>query len=161
MKIDRFTWSVVAVVAILLAAAIITVNLSDGRGTATDSYLTENLPATPVYNAFVAFETGDVQMARRQYSQRVLDDNLSETGYNPFSDRFAQGSARRLRIIDVVMDEANPSRAFVNAAIDTYSSSGLFNTGSTWTRRLVLDVVLESQDDGSAVWKMDTLEFFY
>lgn len=169
MKIDRFTWIVVLVVAAILVAAVVTVNITSGDGYGVDTYLTENTPAAPIYNAFVAFQNGDVQMARRQYSARVLAEIQSERGYNPFSDRFAERTARRLRVIEVNYDESDPDHAYVSVAVDTYSSSGLFGTGSTWTRRLVLDVVREEPDSEEqtaenaqdGVWKLDTPEYFY
>ncbi|MEX1021080.1 MAG: hypothetical protein WDZ49_15570 [Litorilinea sp.] len=186
MKIDRFTWIVLAVVVIILIGAVVTVNLTDGEGLAVDTYLTADEPATPVYNAFVAFQNGDVQTARRQYTARVLEEDVQDRGFNPFIDRFSERTARRLRIIEVAYDENDPEHAYVTAAIDTYQSSGLFGTGSTWTRRIVLDVVREpadaetgtdaesdaesetgatgaeaSPEAGQEVWKVDTAEFFY
>lgn len=163
MKLDRFTWIVIAVVVVILVAAVVTVNATGGRGFAVDTYLDENSPAAPVFNAFVAFQQGDIPTARRQYSTRILDESLSELGYSPFSDRFVQRSARRLRIVEVTPDVSNPDRAYVTVTIDTYSASGFFGTGSTWTRRLVVDVVREPSDTegGDALWKLDTPEFFY
>ena len=150
MKIDRFTWIVLAVVVVILIGAVVTVNLTDGEGLAVDTYLTADEPATPVYNAFVAFQNGDVQTARRQYTARVLEEEIQQQGYNPFTDRFNERTARRLRIIEVAYDDNDPDRAYVTAAIDTYQSSGLFGTGSTWTRRIVVDVVREATDAEAA-----------
>lgn len=148
MKIDRFTWAVIGIVLIILVGAVISVNLTGGEGVTGETYLEENTPAAPVYNAFVAFQNGDVATARAQYSRRVLDEELRDSGYNPFSDRFSQDGARRLRIVEVSYDEDDPNRAYVTAEVDTYQSSGPFGTGSTWSRRLVLDVVREA-DDGA------------
>lgn len=155
---------VIGVVAVILVAAVVTVNLTEGSGYGDDQYLTENTPSAPVYNAFVAFQQGDVQTARQQYSARVLEELDAERGYNPFADRFAQRTARRMRIVEVTEDVADSNRAYVSVVIDTYSGGGLFGTGSSWSRRLVVNVVRETETGTAAqdgIWKLDTQEYFY
>jgi len=67
LKADRFTWIVIGVVAALLIAAIVSVNLAGDRE--QPAYLEENTPAAPVYNAFLALQQGDVTKARSYYSE--------------------------------------------------------------------------------------------
>ncbi len=156
LKLDRFTWIVTAIVALLLVAAVVTVNLSRGAGWGNDTYQTDNSPATPVYNAFVAFQKGDVIKARDQYSKSVLDEIQANKGYDPFYNRVNNLNAQRLRILQVDTDPAHPDHAVVTFVEDNYSNQGLFNSGSSWSRRGNVEVVREA-----GVWKIDTQEFFY
>jgi hypothetical protein len=156
MKLDRFTWVVIFAVTALLVAAVVTVNATNGSGYATATYLEEDSPSATVYNAFLAFQNGDITKARAQYSTRVIEETTQQMGYSPFTDRFSQNTPRRLRIVSAEIDNANPNHAYVSVAMDTYSSSGLFGTGSTWTRNIVIETVRE---DG--VWRIDTPEYFY
>lgn len=156
IRFDKFTWVVTAVVLLLLAAAIITVNRSQGEP-AELAYRTEDDPATPVWNAFVAFQRGDIATARAQYSSRLLDDQR-RNNFDPFTGRgyVDDRTAQRLRIIQVERDPADPDRAYVTIAVDRYYPGGLFGSGDTSTSRRTLQVVRE---DGA--WKLDTDEYFY
>jgi hypothetical protein len=156
LRIDRFTWIVILLVAALLAAAVITVSRDRGQGVSSTSYMTGDDPATPVYNAFVALQNGDIAMARQQYSKRILD-NMAKNNYDPFSGRgYTDNPSRRLRIVETRIDENNPDQAQVRIVVDTYYPGGLFGGGNTNSMQRTLEVVRE---DGQ--WKIDTDEFFY
>ncbi|MCB0115067.1 MAG: hypothetical protein R2873_01225 [Caldilineaceae bacterium] len=154
LKMDRFTWIVVGLVVLLLAAAVITLSISNrGAADATPNYLDEDSPSAAVYNAYVAFLNNDVTTARQYYSADVLaqaEENRT------FEDRFYYGRTQnqRLRILNV--EERGDSEAIVSIAIDRYSGGGIFNSGSTWTDRQSIPVTREA--DG---WKIDSLVLFY
>lgn len=155
MKIDWFTWGIVAIVVALLVAAVVTVNLTQGQGLAEQQYIEGDIPEAPVFNAFLALQQGDIFKARAQYSQRVLDD-MNKNDYDPFAGRAGDRNARRLRIDKVEVDPDNPDRALVSFIQDNYSNSGLFGSGETWSRTGAVEVVRE---DGQ--WKLDAQEYFY
>ena len=157
LRIDRFTIIILAVVAVLIGAAVFTINRNGGME-AQESYRTEDAPETPVFNAFLALKNGDLATARAQYSQKVLEEASSDTGYGPFrGETYGYGdTARRLRVTDVKVDPQDPDRAYVSAAIDTYSTGGIFNSGSTWTSERTVEVIRE---DGA--WKINAPEYFY
>jgi hypothetical protein len=157
IRLDKFTVAVLVVVGLLIAAALVTVNIQ-GAGEAPPAYRTEDAPETPIYNAFLALKAGDIAMARAQYSKRVLEEVESERGYGPLrGDAYIYGdAARRLRILNVRMDPENANRAYVTVAIDAYATGGLFSSGSTWTSERIVEVVRE---DGA--WKINTQEYFY
>jgi len=155
MKFDRFTWVVIGIVVLLLAAAVVTVNMTGGSGWTTQEYMTPDQPEAPVFNAFLAFQRGDVATARSQYSQEILDE-IDEQNYDPFSNRYSAGSSRRLRIVDVQPYADDPDRAQVNFILDSYNRGGLFDSGSTWSREMSLQVIREGDE-----WKINAQEFFY
>ncbi len=157
LRIDRFTIIILAVVAVLIGAAVFTINRNGGME-AQESYRTEDAPETPVFNAFLALKNGDLATARAQYSQKVLEEASSDKGYGPFrGETYGYGdTARRLRVTDVKVDPQDPDRAYVSAAIDTYSTGGIFNSGSTWTSERTVEVIRE---DGA--WKINAQEYFY
>ena len=158
MKLDKFTWSVIGIVVVLLVAAVVTVNLPGGESAEAREYRSEDVPETPVYNAFLALERGDVNMARTQYSQTVLDrlENEARGGYDPFGNRSTSAGNRRLRVTRVDVRTDAPDRASVTFVLDTYSQGGLFGAGNTWSREMIVEVVRE---DG--VWKLNSEELFY
>jgi hypothetical protein len=157
IRFDKFTAIVLAVVGLLIVAAIFTVN-RDAGVEASEEYLAADAPETPVHNAFLALNSGDIATARAQYSQQVLEEAASERGYGPFhGESYGYGdTARRMRIISATIDPQNADRAYVTAAIDTYSTGGIFNSGSTWTSERTVEVVRE---DGA--WKINAQEYFY
>ena len=59
MKIDRFTWGIILGVLLLIAAAVIMVTVTGGRGWQTDDYLNEDTPEAVVHDAFLAFIRND------------------------------------------------------------------------------------------------------
>jgi hypothetical protein len=154
MRIDKFTWIVLIAIGLLLVAAIVTVS----RGSPEEerlTYRTADEPATPVYNAFVALQQGEVARAREQYSARILASH--EDGYDPLSGRtYSNQSARRLRILESKIDSADPNLAYVTIALDSYYGGGLFGGGSTSSNRRTLQVIREDNQ-----WKLDTDEYFY
>jgi hypothetical protein len=156
IRLDKFTWVVTLVVLLLLVAAVITVNRSQGEP-AELTYRTADDPATPVWNAFVALQRGDISTARTQYSQRLLDDQ-QRNGFDPFTGRgyVDDRQAQRLRMVEVEIDPADPARAYVTVAIDRYYPGGLFGGGNTSSSRRTLQVVREE-----GAWKLDTDEYFY
>lgn len=156
LRLDKFTVAVLVVVGLLLVAAVITVNR--GSGSAVQDYRSDDAPETPVVNAFLALQGGDLGTARRQYSAAVLQRADEDKAYGPLSGQtyYPADSSRRLRLINTRMDPDDEDRAYVTAAIDNYSTGGLFNEGSTWTSERVVEVVRE---DGA--WKINVDEFFY
>jgi hypothetical protein len=156
MKLDKFTWAVIAVVVLLLVAAVVTVNRTGGVGAQAQEYLPLDTPEAPVYNAFLAFQRGDLTKAREQYSEQVFED-VGKDGYDPLAGRTSStNSSQRLRILktDPVADD--PDRALVSFVQDTYNQGGLFGSGNTWSREGTIEVVRE--EDG---WKINTQEFFW
>ena len=156
LRLDKFTLAVLAVVGLLLVAAVITVNR--GSTPAAQEYRTDDAPETPVVNAFLALQQGDIATARKQYSQEVIARADEDKSYGPLSGQTYYGgdSARRLRLIETRSDPEDSNRAFVSIAIDNYNTGGVFNSGSTWTYERVIEVVRE---DGA--WKINVDEFFY
>lgn len=156
IRFDKFTWVVTLVVLLLLVAAVITVNRSRGEP-AELTYRTADEPATPVWNAFVALQRGDVATARAQYSSRLLDDQR-RNGFDPFTGRGYgdNRTAQRLRIVEAEPDLASADRAYVTIVVDRYYPGGLFGGGNTHSSRRTLQVVREE-----GAWKLDTDEYFY
>ncbi len=156
MKIDKFTWAVIGVVVLLLVGAVITVNMTGGAGVQAQEYLPLETAEAPVYNAFLAFQRGDLTKAREQYSQQVLDD-LEKDGYDQLAGRTTSTtSSQRLRILKTELIPDDPDRALVTFVLDTYNQGGLFGSGSTWSREGTVEVVREQ--DG---WKINTQELFW
>lgn len=156
MKLDKFTWAVIAVIAVLLVAAVISVTRTGNVAADEISYMEENTPEAPVHNAFVAMQRGDRTRAREQYSQDVLAALEEQQGWDPFSQTTSGRMARRLRIVAVEPDPEDPDRALVTFVIDTYSRGGPFGAGSTWSREVTVEVVREE-----GAWKINAQEFFY
>jgi len=156
IRIDRFTLVILALVGLLIVAAVLTV--SRGGDAAMESYRTEDAPETPIYNAFLALQQGDIPMARAQYSAQVLKEAASDTGYGPLhGDAYSYGDvARRLRVTNVKVDPQDANRAYVTVAIDTYTTGGIFNSGNTWTTERTVEVIRE---DGA--WKINAQEYFW
>lgn len=155
LRLDKFTLIVLAVVGLLLIAAVVTVSRNPEQE--EQAYQAEDTPAAPVVNAFLALQKGDLAMARKQYSQAVLDRDKDDAAYGPLHGQTYYGDAsRRLRIVETRVDPDSADRAYVTAAVDTYSTGGLFSSGSTWTNERVVEVVRE---DGA--WKINVEEFFY
>ena len=157
LRLDKFTIVVLAIVGVLLVAALATVYWGGPNRQAAE-YRADNTPETPVHNAFLALRKGDIVKAREQYSAKVLEDVDKQEGYygplrGPY---YSDQTARRLRILKTEPDPKNPNRAYVTAAVDTYSGGGLFDSGSTWSSERVVEVVRE--DDA---WKINTQEYFY
>lgn len=159
LRLDRFTIVVLIVVGALLAAAIFTISRTNNNGNPA-AYLTEVAPETPVVNAFLALQNGDIPKARQQYSAEVLErvDGSESGSYGPLRGQSYgySDSNRRARVLKVQVDDENPDRAYVTVAIDSYSTGGLFNSGSTWSSERVVEVVRE---DGA--WKLNSEEYFY
>jgi hypothetical protein len=156
LRLDKFTLVVLAVVGLLLVAAVVTVSRTN-TPPEQQEYRTDDSPEAPVVNAFLAFQQGDLAEARRQYTQAVLDRVETDAGYGPLRGQgyYAEPS-RRLRITETRIDPDNADRAYVTAAVDNYSTGGLFNSGSTYTSERVVEVVRE---DGA--WKINVEEYFY
>lgn len=154
-KPDRFTWIVLAVVVALLVAAVVTVNRGAPASSETLNYRADDAPETPVYNAFVATERGELYRAREQYTASVLEQ-MERDRYDPFSAGYRDGeTSRQLRIISVAVDTENPDRALVTVIEDYYSPSGPFGSGNTWSNRRAIPV---AREDG--IWKIDAIEVF-
>jgi hypothetical protein len=157
-KIDRFTIIIIAIVAVLIVAAMVTVNRTGGATAINADYLSEDSPATPVYNAFLALQRGDRAKLREQYSQAVLAEVDTNDQYGPLG-RLAtinEMQARRLRILSTEINSDDPNQATVTFEIDNYSSGGLFDAGNTWSSRRTVTVVREDER-----WVIDVAEYFY
>ena len=159
LRLDRFTIVVLLVVGALLVAAIFTVSRTNNSGSQA-AYVTEDAAETPVINAFLALQNGDIPKAREQYSAEVLArvDSTEGGSYGPLRGQYYGNTDanRRVRVLKVQVDEDDPNRAYVTVAIDSYSSGGLFNSGSTWSSERVIEVVREE-----GVWKLNSEEYFY
>ncbi|CAN5517910.1 hypothetical protein BH10CHL1_BH10CHL1_18820 [soil metagenome] len=157
LKFDKFTWTVIGVVLLLLVAAVVTVNLNRDQAGNPPAYLSDDSPITPVHNAFLALQKTDINTARAQYSARVLKDLDDNKGYSPFSNSsyINNQTARRLRIIKSDLSTTDPNRATVVVVVDSYSSGGLFGGSNTYSSQRVVEVVREDNH-----WKIDTPEFF-
>lgn len=156
LKFDAFTWVVIAIVTLLVVAAVVTVNAGSRFGAQEMEYMTENSPAAPVYNAYIAVQRGDAAAARAQFTADALDEH-DKRGYDPIAQNISfyandQGS-RRVRIVQV--QEETPDQALVTIIEDTYSGGGLFGR-STWSNQRVIRV---TRVDG--VWKIDDPNMFY
>jgi hypothetical protein len=158
MRLDKFTWAVIGAVALLLVAAIVTVNLTGGAGTDSQNYLPPDTPEAPVFNAFLAFQRGDITTARAQYNPEMIAQmQKDQGGYDPFTARGnMSNSNRRLRITDTQLVADDADRALVSVVIDNYSGGGLFGSSNSWSQELTLEVV--RVEDG---WKLNSQEFFY
>ena len=82
--------------------------------------------------------------------------SLQAANRSSTSSQIRVDTARRLRVTDVKVDPQDADRAYVTAAIDTYSTGGIFNSGSTWTSERTVEVIRE---DGA--WKINAQEYFY
>ncbi len=153
LKLDRFTGVVIALVAALLIAAVVTVNLT-GDAASTLAYLDADSPTTPVYNAFVARQRGDLERMREQYSQQLLE-NLSEE-FDALNRGYYSEQQSRLRLLDVAISETNPDSATVTYALDRYSGGGGLFGSNTYTYRSTVEVVREA-----GAWRLNSPEFFY
>lgn len=160
LKIDAFTWVVIAIVVALIVAAVLTVNLTDGS-TSQAPALAPDSPAAPVVAAILAVQEGDVATARAQYTEDVLAQ-YEKNGYDPVANAatFAANdqSSRRMRIVEVSSPETDADGeevAYVTIAEDNFSGGGLFGR-STWSNQRVLRV---ERVDG--VWKVDDPNLFY
>lgn len=156
VKFDAFTWVVIAVVAALVVAAVVTVNTGSRFGAGEPEYMNENTPAAPVYNAYIAVQRGDAAKARAQFTGDALAEH-DKQGYDPIAQNISfyandQGS-RRVRIVQV--QEQSPDEALVTVVEDTYSGGGLFGR-SSWSNQRVIRVV---RADG--VWKIADPNMFY
>lgn len=155
LRLDKFTLAVLALVGLLLVVAVVTVNRKPEQE--QQAYRTDNSPEAAVVNAFLALQKGDLAMARKQYSEAVLDRDEKDPAYGPLHGQgYYSDASRRLRIVETKMDPDNADRAYVTAAVDTYTTGGLFSSGSTYTGERVVEVVRE---DGT--WKINVEEFFY
>ena len=157
MKLDKFTWAVIGVVVLLLVVAVVTVNMTGGAGVQSQEYLPLDTPEAPVYNAFLAFQRGDLTKAREQYSEQALEEAGADSSYDPFANRTTSTtSSQRLRILSTEAVPDDPDRALVTFVQDNYTQGGLFGSGSTWSRDGTVEVVRE---DGE--WKINTQELFW
>ena len=154
-KMDKFTWAIILIVILVLAAAVITVNLTGGEGWGEASYLDENTPEAAVHNAFVAFMNQDYAKARQYYATEVLADDKRTDPFPGGREVYGPGDTnRRLRIKGVSYIDADES--MVTIIIDYYYTSGLFSGGNTWSTERVVKVL---QEEGE--WKIGANEFFY
>ncbi len=154
MKLDKFTWIILAVVAALLIAAVISVNRA-APSAGEPGYQTDDSPAAPVYNLFLALEAGNIAGARRYYTEAALAEMDKTGGMGPLESYRPNGS-QRLRITDVSTDDAEPDRAYVTIVIDTYDNNGLFGSGSSYSYERTVEVVREADE-----WKIADPEYFY
>ena len=156
VKVDKFTWSVVAIVVLLLVGAVITVNLTGGGGYGEPEYLDENPPEAAVFNGFVANVKQDNQALDRYYSQAVLEGyRKNNSTARPYSGAnfYVDTTPRRLRILETKMQDAD--RAQVTFSVDRYSGGGPFGSGNTWSNTQTVPVILEE-----GIWKID-MELFW
>lgn len=156
LRFDTFTWIIVALVLLLVVAAVVTVNLTSGQADAPLAYRTDDSPSTPVYNAIVAVQAGDVVRARSEFTEEALD-RYEKGGYDPIANaasNFANNYAgQRTRIVEVSGETGD--EASVTIAEDSFGGGDLFGR-STYTNQRVIRVVRE---DGR--WKIANNNLFY
>jgi hypothetical protein len=156
LRIDTFTWIVIGAVLLLVVAAVVTVNLTGGEPETPATYRSDDSPATPVYNALVAVQQGDIARARAQFTDEALDQ-YGDSGYDPVANAvnnyLNDQSGRRTRIIEV--SDPTGDEASVTIAEDNFGGGGLFGR-STYTNQRIVRVVRE---DG--VWKIAENNLFY
>ena len=161
MKIDRFSIIVIVIVVALIAAAVVAVNRTGDNDMDVVEYLENETPEAPVQNAFLALQEGATSKAKAQYSAEIVDGEDAEYRSKPWSSGHVyydnDGTARRLRILNVEIDEDDSDQALVTFTVDTYRrDSGLFGSGSSWSSRRTVEVIRE---DGE--WKINAPEYFY
>ena len=154
MKLDRFTLGIIIGVLLLVIGAVITVTVTGGRGWQNAEYLNEDTPEAVVHDAFLAFVRNEPDVAMKHYSRDVLDDEDKIHFRERFNHYDSSRSARRLRILDVDINDEN-DKAYVNVAIDNFRQGGLFDSGTSTYRRTI---PLVREDDA---WKIDTDDLFY
>ncbi len=156
LRFDTFTWIIVALVLLLVVAAVVTVNLTGDQADEPVTYRTDDSPSTPVYNAIVAVQAGDVARARAEFTKEALDQ-YEKGGYDPIANaasNFANNYAsQRTRIVEVSGETGD--EASVTIAEDNFGGGDLFER-STYTNQRVIRVVRE---DGR--WKIANNNLFY
>lgn len=149
-RLDAFTWIVILVVLGLIVAAVITVNRAGDATSQAAAYRSDDDPAAPVYNLYLALQRGDAATARAQFTQAALDE-FAKRGYDPIQGNISyytnDAASRRIRI--VATSEETPGIVLVTVVEDNYSGGGLFES-STWSNRRVVRVTKEE-----GVWKID------
>lgn len=154
LKLDAFTWIVLALVVFLVVAAVVTVNLTNERAAAPAEYMDEDSPAAPVFNAILAVQQGDVVTARAQFSESALDD-YDKRDFDAIANAAAYygpgADSRRVRIVKVseVTQADGREIAYVTIGEDNFYGGGLFGR-TTYSSERVIRVVRE---DGH--WKVD------
>lgn len=159
LRLDKFTVAIIALVAILLAVAVFTVNRAGGPSIAAR---TDDSPEATIINAYLALQKTDVTEARSWYSTQVLeevdsDDNIGSCLRTDTSYPCNANTNQRLRVIQVEPDSSNADRMKVTIAIDNYYDGGPFGGSSVYSggERVVLVVREDNR------WKIDQLEYFY
>jgi hypothetical protein len=155
-RFDAFTWIVILAVLGLIVAAVITVNRSSDATPTPAAYRSDDNPAAPVYNLYLALQRGDAATARAQFTQAALDE-FAKRGYDPIQNNIPyyanDATNRRIRI--VAASEETPGIALVTVVEDNYGGGGLFES-STWSNRRVVRVAKEE-----GVWKIDDASAIY
>ncbi len=154
MKIDRFTLGIILGVLLLVVGAVITIAFTGGRGWQSADYLNEDTPESVVHDAFLATVRNEPDVAMSHYSRDVLEDEDKVDFRERFNYYDSGRSARRLRILDVDINEEG-DKAYVTVAIDNFRQGGLFDSGTSTYRRTIPLV----REDGA--WKIDTDDLFY
>lgn len=161
LKIDLFTWVVIAIVLALVVAAVITVNVTGGAAGVQTVQVDAASPAAPIVAAILAMQKGDAATARTYFTSEILEQ-YEKQGYDPIANsaNFALNGeqARRIRIVTVSeaqTDSSGDEIAFVAISEDNFSGGGLFGQ-STWSSQRNLRV---RRVDGE--WKIDDTNFIY
>lgn len=164
LKIDLFTWAVIAIVIALVVAAVITVNVTNGAARTQTAQVAADSPAAPIVGAILALQQGDEVAARAFFTQETLD-KYEEQGYDPIANSAnfstVDQAARRVRIVEISAPEADAAGvaggevAYVTIAEDNFGGGGLFGQ-STWTNQR--NIRVRRVDD---VWKVDDTNFVY
>ncbi len=147
---DRFTWMVILIVILLIAGAVVLVNVGGARFLGPGEYLDQDSPTAAVHNLFVALLRQDSAKARAYLSARALEQ-INKQGL-PFPDLpgIYLGDRTNVRVRILEVEQVEPDKAEVTVAIDHFSSGGFLGEGEVWTQTETLTVVRE---DG--VWKVD------
>lgn len=146
---DRFTVGVMVAVALLIAAAVLVVNMG-GAPDQVLAYREEDTPEAAVHNLVVAVLKEDATRIPELVTRETLDwwDERDIRPIPPLPELpIWDRENTRVRILKSEM--VDPDHARVTLAVDHYSRGGLFD-GDVWTDTVTLDVVRE---DGR--WKVD------
>ncbi len=161
LKIDLFTWVVIAIVLALVVAAVITVNVTGGDARVQTVAVDADSPAAPIVGAILALQKGDAAAARAYFTAEILE-YYEKQGFDPLANsaNFSLNGeqSRRIRIVEVSEAETDSNGdevAFVAISEDNFSGGGLFGQ-STWSNQRNLRV---RRVDGE--WKIDDTNFIY
>ncbi len=147
MKDDKFLIAIVAGIVVLVIVALVTVLL---RTPNNEEYIADNTPEGVVHNYFLALQRQDYEKA---YSY-LADDLQAKPTLDEFTREldYTSSSEVTLQIYETRLGDVHTQ---VDISITTYSSGGIFDSGSYNTEDTVY---LRATGDGGE-WRL--IEFPY